>query len=513
MPQFDVIVIGSGMGGMSCAAAWARNGRKVLLLEQYQTIGGQSHSFARDNFRWDVGLHYLGGLAPDEPERAILDWLTEGRIEFAPMGPVYDTLYFPDGFTLQLSRPEAAQRQDLKERFPNSVAEIDAWFDAMREGAEAMKSIFQARAIPEPFGNAVGWWNHRRVERWCGRTLGEVIAETTGDARLAAVLGSQWGDHGGRPSTGCFGTHAIAVGSYLSSGAYYPVGGARSFAEHMIPTIEAAGGEARSQTLVTGLVVEDGAVVGVKTADGATLRAKAVVSNIGAREPVSRLLPENLQQSDWGKEVLSFGPSLCHFSLFLGFEGDIEAAGATRSHQWYFDSWSIDGVWTDPIAQSEPPGLFVSFASLKDPAHYPGPSQRYAGEVVVTADWSMVEAWANFKPGERGPDYAAMKSRIEAAMLASFTRHLPRLAPLIVFRELATPLATAAITGHDRGGFYGLENTPRRMMTKALRMKTPIPGLFLSGQDVVTPGILGAMWGGVLAGASIEPRIFQHLHG
>ncbi len=74
------------------------------------------------------------------------------------------------------------------------------------------------------------------------------------------------------------------------------------------------------------------------------------------------------------------------------------------------------------------------------------------------------------------------------------------MAKLIVHRELATPLATAAITGHDRGGFYGLENTPRRMMSGALRMKTPVPGLYLSGQDVVTPGIFGAMWGGLLAG-------------
>jgi all-trans-retinol 13,14-reductase len=427
------------------------------------------------------------------------------------MGPVYDTLHFPDGFTIPLSRPDVAQRQDLKELFPNCAREIDAWFDAMREGAEAMKSIFQVRAIPEPFASAMAWWNHRRIERWCGRTVAEVVAETTSDAKLGKVLSAQWADHGGRPSTGCFGIHAIAVGSYLSSGAYYPVGGASSFAEHLIPTITAAGGEVRAQMPVTGLVVEDGAVVGVDMADGETLRAKAVVSNIGARETVSRLLPADLQRSDWGQEVLSFGPSLCHFSLYLGFEGDIEAAGATRSHHWFYDSWTTDSVWTNPIEQPAPPGLFVSFASLKDPSHEPGPRQRHSGEVVVLADWSIVEQWADLKPEQRGSDYQAMKSRIEEAILSSFVRHMPKLAPMIVYRELATPLATASITGHDRGGFYGLENTPRRMMTGALRMKTPVPGLYLSGQDVVTPGIFGAMWGGLLAAASLDPRVFQHL--
>jgi hypothetical protein len=77
----------------------------------------QSRSFAGNDFRWDARLHYLGGLAPGEPERMMLDWLTDGRIEFAPMGPVYDTLHFRDDFSIQLSRPEAAQRQDLKELF------------------------------------------------------------------------------------------------------------------------------------------------------------------------------------------------------------------------------------------------------------------------------------------------------------------------------------------------------------------------------------------------------------
>ena len=160
-----------------------------------------------------------------------------------------------------------------------------------------------------------------------------------------------------------------------------------------------------------------------------------------------------------------------------------------------------------------PPGVFVSFASLKDPAHDPGPSKRYAGEIVAIADWSMVERWWGISPEGRGADYFALKNRIEEAMLSSLTRAFPGLASMIVHKELATPLATASITGHEHGSFYGLENTPRRMMTNALRMKTPIPGLYLSGQDVVTPGIFGAMWGGVLAAASVDPRIFQHLRG
>ncbi len=96
-------------------------------------------------------------------------------------------------------------------------------------------------------------------------------------------------------------------------------------------------------------------------------------------------------------------------------------------------------------------------------------------------------------------------------MPEQFVRYFPGLAPMITFRELSTPLPTVAFTGHERGSFYGLETTPRRMLSRALNAQTPIPGLFLSGRDVMSPGISGAMFGGAFAAASIEPRVLQHL--
>jgi cation diffusion facilitator CzcD-associated flavoprotein CzcO len=75
--NWDVIVIGSGMGGMVTSAALARLGHNVLMLEQYQSLGGQTHSFSRDGFSWDAEIHYLGGFGPDESERSILEWLCQ----------------------------------------------------------------------------------------------------------------------------------------------------------------------------------------------------------------------------------------------------------------------------------------------------------------------------------------------------------------------------------------------------------------------------------------------------
>ena len=96
-------------------------------------------------------------------------------------------------------------------------------------------------------------------------------------------------------------------------------------------------------------------------------------------------------------------------------------------------------------------------------------------------------------------------------MFGQFEAYFPGLAKLVVFRNLSTPLTTHAITGHHKGAFYGIDTTPERLMSEALQTRTPVPGLFLAGQDVLTPGLPGALWGGVLAAATVDPKLFRQL--
>lgn len=510
--DWDAIVIGSGMGGMAAAAALAKVGHKILLLEQYQTLGGLTHSFSMEGFCWDVGIHYLNCVAPEDRERRLLDWLAVKPIEMASMGTIYDNLHIGDAPPLSLSRPYEAQARDLKDRFPDEAEAVDAWVNAMKEGREAVMKVTSTRAMPDLVGSALRWWHGDAIDRWCKRTTQEVIDEITDNPTLAAVFAAQWFDHGGRPSTASFAMHALITGSYLESGAWYPVGGGGALADHILPTITKAGGEARTHTKVDTLLMEEDRVVGVRTSEGEELRAGTVISDIGARETVNQLLPADCGHQDWVDTIRALPPSIGHFSLFVGFEGDIERAGATRSNHWIYPDGKVDVVWTD-APDMPPPALFVSFASLKDPAHDPGPSQKYAGEIVTWVDWSVVEKWADAKPGARGADYQAFKASVEDAMFRMFETYFPDLAKLVVFRNLSTPLTTHAITGHHKGGSYGIETSPDRLMSDALQTRTPIPGLFLAGQDVMTPGIPGALWGGLLAAATIDPKLFRVMPG
>ncbi len=121
--------------------------------------------------------------------------------------------------------------------------------------------------------------------------------------------------------------------------------------------------------------------------------------------------------------------------------------------------------------------------------------------------------WADTEAGDRGADYDAFKKAAQARILERFREYFPELSELIVYSELSTPLSTVTYTGHRLGAFYGLDVTPERFRSDAVRPKTPIDGLYLAGQDVASPGIPGAMWGGFLCAGSIEPKLFKHLRG
>jgi len=190
---WDAIIIGSGMGGMAAGAALARVDKKVLILEQHWTLGGLTQSFSREGFTWDVGVHYLTSMSPEDRMRQLLDWLCDRPMEFVSLGSVYDVLHIGSGEPLTLSRPYEAQERDRKDRFPDQVEAIEAWTHALRSGRDTMMKIFPTRAMPDIAGDVIDWLNRRAISKWCGRTTKEVIDELTDDPVLAAAMSAQWG--------------------------------------------------------------------------------------------------------------------------------------------------------------------------------------------------------------------------------------------------------------------------------------------------------------------------------
>jgi all-trans-retinol 13,14-reductase len=198
--------------------------------------------------------------------------------------------------------------------------------------------------------------------------------------------------------------------------------------------------------------------------------------------------------------------------MYLGFDGDISARGASRSNHWFYDTLDItDSLWRDPASQPSPPALYVSFPSLKHGSETRQDEPKHTAELVTFTRWDIFSRWGNSRPGQRPAEYLELKAKIRSHLLAQFARHFPALAPMVVATEVSTPLSTLAFTSAEHGGVYGMEATPRRFLSTHLQARTPLPGLYLAGQDVGSAGITGAMMGGVMSAAAIEPRLLGHL--
>jgi all-trans-retinol 13,14-reductase len=514
--SFDAIVIGSGIGGLAAAAALATCGKRILVLERHGQAGGLTQTFERQGFRFNVGVHYLGGFGPGGTSRRLLDHLAGGRIEMAPIAGAYDRIRLP-GLTLPFAPPRSALIAVLKDAFPKEAKGIDGYFDAVDSAASTMGTVFMARNMPGPLARPLAWFKRNEVERWVGRTTWDVVQDFTGDAQLRAALTAQWIDYGSRPAESSFGVHALVTRSYLD-GAWYPVGGSGVFARELGRTVEAAGGEIRTGAEVVGIDVEDRRVTGIRLRDGARLATRCVISDAGAHNTM-RMLPSGEVDYAWAQDIAELEASTGYIGLYLGLAGDIAHTGADTANTWIYESWDINRSWDDPLTQPRAPALFVAFPSLRDPTHDPGPQQRHTGELVALVNWSAFSQWdrsdddGGMQPGTaaRSESYAAVKGQLRANLLAQFGEHFPGLAPMVQLAEASTPITVAEYTGAEHGAMYGLATTPQRFLSPALRPRTPIGGLLLAGQDACTPGVTGAMMGGLMAAASLEPALWRLL--
>lgn len=497
--EWDYIIIGSGMGGMTAAALLAKMGRRVLVIEQHYVPGGFTQTFKRPGYHWDVGVHLVGEMTERSYLGRLLKDLTDGRLEWEPVGEIYDEFHFPDGFTIQFPDSKPAFRETLHDYFPAEKKAIDSYFDLVRAASRSSAGYLQSRAAPFYLAPGAKKKAARAALPHIEATTAEVLASLTDDERLRAVLAAQWGYYGSTPSKSSFAMHALMVAHFMW-GAYYPVGSAESIAREMLRTVASAGGWTATRTEVDEIIISGGRAQGVRLADGRELKASKVVSAVGAP------LTARLVGEAGPTEAIAPGPA--HVSLYLGFEGDIVSHGASRYSQWFYDSWDMeDDLWhvkpDRPLDDASV--LYCSFPSLKDPAHDPGSDNRHTGEVITFVPWESFEPWTGTRWKKRGAEYEEYKEAISAKLLSQYGERYPELAPMVQFRELSTPLSTHHFARSHRGSIYGLSSEPARFTSDALEPKTDVKGLYMAGVDVMAPGIAGAIGGGALAVAASEP--------
>jgi all-trans-retinol 13,14-reductase len=502
--HYDAIVVGSGMGGLTNAALLSLLGKRVCVLEQHYTAGGFTHAYERNGYEWDVGVHYIGEVHKPSTLGRIFDVISQGRLKWAEMDPVYDRIILGDKEYDFVSGRENFIEQ-LVSDFPEERQTIEDYVTLIRKMSNLTPKFFMGQAMPRLLGNLYNKCRRLLLPKEFFQTTRTVLEGLTDNQQLIAVLTGQWGDYGQTPNDAAFVMHALIAKHYLAGGAY-PVGGASEIARSIIPTIQQQGGEVFTYAEVDELVVNNNRCIGVRMANGDEIFADSVISNIGFMNTVNRLLPIDKQQQ-YGVKTLqkNLQRSSASLGIYAGFKGTSEELGLNTTNLWIYPNADHDGnikrFLKDPEADF--PLVYVSFPSTKDPtwdARFPGKSTV---EIVTITNMDWFEQWNGSTWQQRGDDYEAYKEQLTSKLLEILFNRLPQLRDALDYCELSTPLSTQFYQLNERGEIYGLDHFVDRFGQSCLHPQTKLKGLYMTGSDVMTAGVGGALMGGLMTTMSM----------
>ena len=507
--DWDAIVVGSGMGGLTCAAYLAVTGHRVLVLEQAGVLGGNSHVFRRRSaYEFDAGVHYIGDCGPDGVLPAVLRGLGLGeRVGFRAMDPDgFDEVVLPD---LRMFVPAGWDRYlaRLVETLPKDEEGLRTFVDVCSAvGAEMRWALLSAVGV-EP---AEMLRRTPTAVAWGRRTLHDLFEHCGLSAAARTVLAAQALNYGIGPEEATVGMHASVSDHYLR-GAYYPVGGGQVLAASLAEAVTGHGGTVKVGHRVQRVLVEDGRARGVVLEDGRELSAPLVVSNADYPRTVLELAGEEHFPAPLVKRARTAVMGHPLAVLYVGL--DRELPRPTNANLWWHGNADIEEAFRG-LAQGrfeEPPSVFISFASDKDPDT---PALRPAGhanfQVMALCPrsldrWGAAAATAAAKGYRRDPDYRAEKERVTEAMLATAERALGPFRQHLTHLELATPATQRRYTLSSGGSPFGLARwggTGARPDTR-----TGVRGLYVVGQSTrYGSGITGAAVSGIACAGQILGR-------
>lgn len=495
--EFDIIIIGSGLGGLVCANILCREGLKVLVLEKNQQFGGNLQTFSRDKIIFDTGVHYIGGLLPGQNLHKYFHYLgiaDELKIQQMDVNG-FDLVTF-DNDPNEYPYAQGAE---------NFVFQLSQFFSGEEENIQRYYAKMKEVCDNFPLYRLDADENYLSNEEIISLKATKIIEGITDNEKLRAVLAGTNFLYAGIKDITPFYVHALSINSYIES-AWRCLNGGSQISKQLIKQIRSLGGTVLKHKEVISMEIEDEETGFVKTKDGFTYKGKQFISNIDPKKTMS-LVKDHKVRKSYLRRINDLEDTISSFSLYITLKP--ECFPYLNHNYYHFKDESKVWMSTKYKPENWPEGYMVSFSAKSE-------NDVWAEGISVLTymRYEEVSGWEDSfntvaKKDFRGKSYEDFKTEKTEILLNELEKKFPGLRSCIHSTYVATPLTYRDYIGSETGCLYGYVKDANSPMKSYLSPKTKIKNLFLTGQSINMHGILGVTISAVLTCSELVGR--KHL--
>lgn len=477
--KYDIVILGTGLGGLVCGYMLSKNGFKVLLLEKNAQIGGCLQTFKRFGIKFDTGMHYIGSMMEGQILNRLFHYLN--LLDDVKLSRLDENGY--DILSIGGEQYRYASGYDhfvdaLHEKFPGNRKDLETYIRRLKEIANA-SPLYNLRKVE----------NHVFIEAdYIKTSINDFIASTTDNYRLQNVLAGNLPLYAGvRDKTPTY-IHALINNFYIQS-AWRIIGGSDSIATSLANSIRAFGGEVLTRQEVTEIICNHTKATGVRLKNGETIEADYFISNIHPQATI-RMLDTHLIRKAYRSRINDLENTIANFTLYIKFK---ENATPYLNYNYYY--YENEDVWT---ANDRKPGDPLRSYLFMHQSAEPNQQWGQSAEMIGYMKFDEVSRWADTTVGHRGDDYLEFKQATAEHYIDVLEKSFPGIRSAIDCYETSTPLTYRDYTATKDGSMYGIIRDKNFPTQTLVSQRTKIPNLFMTGQNINSHGILGVTIGAAL---------------
>lgn len=464
--KYDVIIIGSGLGGLECAHILSKAGKRVLVLEKEAQPGGCVQSYRRNGLTFDTGFHYVGGLEEGQSLHAAFNMLGLTALPWKKLDDAFDRILIGEE-EFSFMQGYESFRENLQLYFPHEQEALQQYVQLLKQTEQTQLELLNPESASAPLALfETGAWQY--------------LTQTFHNSMLVNVLSATSLKMELRKETLPLFTFLHGNASFIES-SWRLKGPGSLIAGSLIQDIREQGGEIICRAKVEELIEKNGELTCARCSNGQVYEGKCFISDVHPAVTCSWIKPAESLRSIYRRRIGALENTFGMLTVSLVIKPHV-----MKYFNWNQYVYKRADVWTfyqDTISIN---GLLITARPPEDESEY-----LRQIDLLTPLTWDKCMRWAQSSIGHRGQEYQEMKQRLADECMELAARFIPNLKKMVEQFYVSTPLTYRDYTGTSEGAAYGIRKDYRNPIMTVLSPRSPLPNLLLTGQNLVLHGIHG----------------------